>query len=76
MSATGQKRRFDNRPVTSGLPPINGHRQTGRLVRFVPIGDIARLAQRAFGFVERDHRATGARLTMQGTSLDIPVFRT
>jgi hypothetical protein len=31
----GQKPRFDAPPTASGLPPINGHRQT--LVRFVPI---------------------------------------
>lgn len=29
MTASGQSRRFGRVPVTSGLPPVNGHRQTG-----------------------------------------------
>ena len=29
MSELDQSRRFDRPPVTSGLPPINGHRETG-----------------------------------------------
>jgi hypothetical protein len=30
MSVEGHSRRFDPQPATSGLPPINGHRQTSR----------------------------------------------
>ena len=32
---------FDRSAATSGLPPINGHRQGGRHVRFVPKHEIA-----------------------------------
>jgi hypothetical protein len=34
MSLQGHSRRFDSRPVTSGLPPNNGHHQTG------PVGPV------------------------------------
>ena len=34
ISQVGQKLRFDPLPATSGLPPINGHRQIGPAGRF------------------------------------------
>jgi hypothetical protein len=36
-----------------------------------PIGDIARLAQRAFSFTQRDHRAADARLTLPGSAVGV-----
>jgi hypothetical protein len=42
-SAKGQKRRFDSRPVTSGLSRIADNFQTSRHVSKVPISDIIRL---------------------------------
>jgi hypothetical protein len=35
-SAVGQKRRFDNRPVTSGLPPTSDIADSASHVGFVP----------------------------------------
>jgi hypothetical protein len=40
MSAKGQKRRSDAPPTTSGLPPINGHYQTGQVGPFGAINRI------------------------------------
>jgi hypothetical protein len=31
MSVQGYSRHFDNGPATSGLPPINGHQQSGTM---------------------------------------------
>jgi hypothetical protein len=36
MYVPGHARRFDAAPATSGPPPMNGHRETIRLVRYVP----------------------------------------
>jgi len=44
MSELDQSRRFDRRPVTSGLPPINGHRETGPTG---PVRAMKRLMQRS-----------------------------
>ena len=44
MSVEGQKRRFDNLPVTSGLPPTSDFADSASHVGFVPTGDIAGLA--------------------------------
>jgi hypothetical protein len=45
MSQLGQSRRLERRPVTSGLPRLTDVIRPGRLVRFVPIGDIASLVR-------------------------------
>jgi hypothetical protein len=39
MSEVGQKRRFDNRPVTSGLPPTSDIADSASHVGFVPTRD-------------------------------------
>jgi hypothetical protein len=41
MSPLGQKRRFDNRPVTSGLPPTSDIADSASHVGFVPTTDMA-----------------------------------
>jgi hypothetical protein len=40
MTTSGQSRRFDAPPTTSGLPQSTDIGRLARLVRFVPIGDI------------------------------------
>src|SRR6267142_1135334 len=40
-SESGQKRRFDNRPVTSGLPPTSDFADSASHVGFVPIPDMS-----------------------------------
>ena len=42
LRATRQSRRPDGAPDISGLPPINGHYQTGLLVRLVSKNETAR----------------------------------
>jgi hypothetical protein len=56
--------------VSEHRGPLN-RSVVGKLVRdrFASIGEIARLAQRAFGFAQRDHRAADARLTMPGSAV-------
>ncbi len=39
-SPKGHSRRFDSRPITSGLPQSTDIIRLARLVRFVPMGDI------------------------------------
>jgi hypothetical protein len=39
MSETGQTRRFDGRPATSGLPRTTDFVRPAGLVRFVPFAD-------------------------------------
>jgi hypothetical protein len=41
-AAQGQKRRFDNRPVTSGLPPTSDIADSASHVRFVPNSEVVR----------------------------------
>jgi hypothetical protein len=41
MSATGQKRRFDRRPMTSGLPSATDLGEMRKRVRFVPLPELA-----------------------------------
>jgi hypothetical protein len=43
MSESGQKRRFDNRPVTSGLPPTSDIADSASHVGFVPKHKVAAL---------------------------------
>ncbi len=38
----GQKRRFDNRPVTSGLPPTSDIADSASHVSFVPDSEVGR----------------------------------
>jgi hypothetical protein len=45
MSAKGQKRRFDNRPVTSGLPPTSDIADSASHVGFVPRVDIREMKE-------------------------------
>ena len=42
MSELGQKRRFDNRPVTSGLPPTSDIADSASHVGFVPNPEVVR----------------------------------
>ena len=49
MSGSGQSRRFDHRPVTSGLPRLTDIFRPGRHVSNVPI-----LLQKSFGGDERN----------------------
>ena len=42
MTTSGQSRRFDAPPTTSGLPQSTDIGRLARLVRFVPEGDIRR----------------------------------
>jgi len=43
MSQMGQKRRFERRPITSGLPRLTDINRPARLVQFVPIPEVGGL---------------------------------
>ncbi len=59
MTGLGQKRRFDNRPITSGLPPTSDIADSASHVGFVPVSEVrdrtnlVRLSSSSDGFADR-----------------------